>query len=1105
MGAIEPGDPALGARLRDRVVEVENLLAAEKDPARRELLEHEVARRRAEAEIAEVSLGGGDPKSLAARHAEAQGKAERDALGEIILEEGAAEQGWFSKWWHQIWSPSAETLERGYAQRTTYTPRGVTGQLRSPREFIPPAIYRKLREENNKARVVLDRMSRVLHGRGLEARIRYGQKPDEAAPLSRLKQGSASAAKVALASDGARVRDWNESEAVVAKWGKIEGDPNADIATALSPEERRVYDAVKPVWDRMRRHLWEHIMRHRRKSAEGALVRAAARIEKATEWAADVEGMTEKGAARRQELAAMRIREARAEQAEAQRVLDMIGELRDPDTGDRWGFERYFPHLMEEGHANPGDGWRLLSPIVQKELPYEKWLAFLQKRTGREGWSLDLHRVMETYVPQAFQKVAMDRVLDAANEGIFGERRRARNLEELGRSWHTNRRGGKQPVHMALVWRRGRDTRRLFAIPGTAQMDSKGNLVSMMVVDISSGERLPVFRSARMAKEAGVPDAMVRQEFNVLDGGLAQAWEKPEELATRIEYVENTVRRMLGVGKGWNKFSRALSSIARTATAYEYHAYIGALYPKAATTNVIFGSAQLVAEVGPVDAARGFKAAADILLHGRGNSTPETRELWRALRSSGTHLETFVGYDEAGGVGLGPPRDVWSKAVAGANTTSFFFFKNSERMIRAASFFGGYLKGRRAGMSVERATKLGEEVVANTQFDMGLYAAPRIVDHPLGFMALMLRRYAINFAERNIRGYAGLGHVAHAALVKKLGFNPMQAIRGELPAMSPEAKAVYERTIAKGDRPEHIMNSAYAMRAALTYAAVVWLYREIFGRDPRQQIAATPAEMPLLEKAHFAIADSELGVLMNMPIPGVTGPFDVVPLPAKLLGGMVEAGVEKASGNEYAMQDFIDKHRSEVFGRIGNDVWKQINAEAYGDEVVVKSGGKAHFTTSRKDLFWNMVLPGQTIESAAEWADSRKAYSESEMRRNRRETWSRDVLSDDPAKVQKAMQDGVREGFMYDPGDFQRTRELAKMPRSVRLILTAPDKTGRVEIATKMIPHYSEKELQQALYLLGAFEPQWWMDPGGKIGVKPDSLRAFFDAVRAKRDELEND
>ena len=97
----------------------------------------------------------------------------------------------------------------------------------------------------------------------------------------------------------------------------------------------------------------------------------------------------------------------------------------------------------------------------------------------------------------------------------------------------------------------------------------------------------------------------------------------------------------------------------------------------------------------------------------------------------------------------------------------------------------------------------------------------------------------------------------------------------------------------------------------------------------------------------------------------------------------------------------------------------------------------------------------------------------------------------------EAIEMGRDLGILPDYDGLERRRMLLGAPSSVRRILTGIDKPSRVQIATRLIPHYTEKEFRQAMSLLGANQPMWYMDPAGHVAVPGPILKEFGEAVRA--------
>ena len=486
-------------------------------------------------------------------------------------------------------------------------------------------------------------MARTVYGRSFSEQLRYGGEGASGKPLTRVEQGSESSRRVAAALDGMTIGEYNRVEGVT----KIQGRESDPVGGHLTAKEKEIRDVLRSVFDDYRLQLGRHFFRHRIGQAEARIESLKQAIDKAgaeeaqfLEKAEAAEGTWKanrslKAAERRRAKIEGLGREGEALETAIKRMKDG----RDPVTNERWGLDKYL-HRMWSDEAGPN--YDLTPTLLQKEISREKWAAATQRRKGeRADYTLDLHRIFDTYIPSMEAKMHMDLVLDKTNEVFYGTRAAAKGLWALDVPWHAQSRHMRE--NQKVLWETEEGVRRVSVVPGSAVRDANGKLESVDVQGDVIGQRIRVFGSRKAAEAAGMPEAPTYKQFRVLEGGLAQSWD-PARAHRTLDYTQRLVRRMFGERPEMGKVTKAFHSFVSAITKYQYHAYLGALYPKAAATNMIFGANQLVAEVGPLAAAEGMKLAGEILVRGRGKSSERSRKYWRVLREGGSHLESFVGY-----------------------------------------------------------------------------------------------------------------------------------------------------------------------------------------------------------------------------------------------------------------------------------------------------------------------------------------------------------------------------------------------------------------------------------------------------------------------------
>jgi len=1049
----------------------------ESDPAKSANLRVRAAIARAQAQ--ELDEGAGiAPKGNPVRAVKEKEQREQDsAIAKAILEAAPSDLSW-KHWLRSLILPDYETVRRAYESHSTRVPRGFFAKAAElPFYSIHPRLYSYMRRQMTEIRKRVDLYQRKLWGRTWFQRVRYGGEGAANAPLNRIKENSKEAWRIALALDGGTVGDWNASADAVKKGGEIEGlHPKTSMVSVLNEKEKKIYDQVKVIWSRFRKRMFDHIHRHDRAFFQ-----------------AEVERLTKK---------ADRVREKDPEKADLydeqaefrQSQLNLLDQLRDPNTGRKWGFDDYFPHLWDSGPEHFADDHKRLPAVVQEDIPKGAFHPSLLRRKGRMGWSLNLHRALDIYIPAAEMKVAADKVLDMGYDTLYGTWGRATRLTDLDVSWHRLNRG--QRLDMALKLREGEGmTKRVFVIPGSRTYSKDGQrILSIKVKDASTGEVFVVYRNKKTAKAEGVDNPFTPRDFFYRSGGVIQASTDPARAYENLEYMEKWVRRSLGHHPDYGKVMKRIQAGTRILTEAEYHAYIGALYPKAGVVNVMFGIHQLASEVGVSHAMSGLALAAKILRKGPDRSDRVAYHYFRIIREAAPHLESLVGFASEGERGLGRPRSLKQKIQVGANKVSFSLFRGSEGFIRVASFLGGYRMAEAAGASKQEAIDFGREVVARTQFDMGTYAAPAMVDHPLGYPFLMLRRYGLSLARQAFRGYSQGAEMVKAEVYKKLGKTPASLLRGT--SMTTEEKKVYHAILAKRYKYENFHNSARLARFIIMGALIKEISRKWIGRDPSFQVSASINDV-IGTPGWVEEKNGPIKAMFHAPIYGLTGPFEALPVQGKVAFEAGKAMLDRLNGQEYAITDFYNQNMNSILTRTGRWIHDMLTAEDVGDgKVLLRRGPQANFKTTKLHLIEGAFVPGVPVEEKQQWDARDSAYAESTLGANRRLSFNRLITSDDPADVQKAVAMSQKYGILPDFDSLQRRTILYEFPASVRQILTGGDKNGMVRIATKLIPGYDRKELRQAFYLLGANDPDWYLYPNGTLKVTPDVLKGFYGAVR---------
>jgi hypothetical protein len=1007
--------------------------------------------------------------------------------------------------------PDPAIARGAFAGRTIHTPTAVLGKFRDARNYVPVELYDFVRSEDHENLKMLDKLQRVLHGRSLEQRIRYGGEGGAKAPLTKIKKGSASSARISAALDGWTVADWNPAVEGGKKHGALKAAATTDMRDLLTPVEREVYDAADSVLKAFRARMWAHINRFRLpryQERQGVL-------------SGEVESMSTGRSAYEASLHAMpaglkahtlakydaRLETLRTELAEVELGLQRMKDFQDPVTGNAWGHERYFHHIFEEDGT--GKGHEKMSAIGMKHIPRERWAASFLSRRGREGYLLDLHRMFDVYVPEVLSKISLDKTLAKQNEIVYGVRRRAFGVRDLAASWHITSQNQSRSTALQWISKDGSDIQHYGAMPHSAIRSATGEIVGIKVKDLSTEIVETVWESRQAATAHGDPHGKLAREFRYLSGGIATTYTNPRKAHAQMEYIEKWIGRVLGRRPHYGAVGEAMRKLARAITGFEYHMYLGVMYPKAASTNLIFGTTQLVSEIGPIAAARGMEAAMSIVMHGRGKSTQESRDNWKILREGGAHLESFIGYDARGLRGLDPHGGPVERTYDSLNKTSFVLFRNSEKLIRAASYLAGYHLAHDKGWSREESHKFAREIVANTQFDMAAYAAPAIVDHPLGFLWVMLRRYAIGLAERNIRGLAGLTHVAHSGAVSTIGRNWSVGAAEVIDNLTgskrsdKERIADFRRKEAKGFKDEHLYNAAYTVRNAIVTGLALYLYKEITGRDAKNQLGSTAEDLPVvgdvMKRFNDAPAADVINFISGQTLRGVTGPFDLLTPGSKAIVGLSKAFFDRSMGDRQAMVKLFESNPEMYLSRTVQGIMRLVNAEAAaGGDLRVMESGKGLYESTMKELILDMVLPGTPIDREAMWHDMSVTSAKSQERKYQREEVRRLIASDDIKDIEKALDLMEKEGILVDVKEVLEASQVKKFTAPVRKILTGVDKTDRVAIVAEMMPHYSDQELLEALSLIGANEPGWYQDRNGTLTVAPAVMEDFVKALEER-------
>lgn len=1039
---------------------------------------------------------------------------EYDRMEDVFLDAGEkSSKHLMGRVFGHLWSPKVSLQQKGYvgSHKDTKKARGLSLHLRMPKSLVAAKLYDKMRDAVSGIRKRMDRLQKVLYGR------------DNQGPLAQVKRNSRSAWRIAMALDGGTVREWNQTVDAVSKHGALKIDPAIDMLDALTPAERKVYDAVQPVLKRLKRELFAHINRkdiafHTKNAKE-----LEAKINVVKERMASMEYENAGIQAMQMGRAIKTLDQLQVSHGRAKMALDLYDRLVDPETGKTWGFDRYFHHIHAGTKTDGGAIWKAMAPMVRRHISKEVYLGALSRRTGKAGWSLDLHTMFDVYIPSVVHKLEMDGMLDVARESFHGKRRRARSLMDLGQPWHTYKED--QPISMAITFKDGQDQSSYFAVPGATHRNAEGVEVSVVLKDISSKKQITVFKSQADAAEAGMPDAPVMRDFLVRDGGLASMWETRKnwdwgDVDNTIDYTERWIKRSMGERKDYGRPWEIIRELSQRLTGMEYHMYIGSFYPKAAVTNLIFGNIQTAAEIGLEWTGKGHKAAAHLALHPTGRGDRKARHYFKILTEGGALLDSFVGHGDSGQRGIGPPQTAHDKLASGLRTASFSLFKGSEKFVRTTTYLGAYLKGEAAGLNRKDSHQYARDVITHTQFDMGIFAAPQIVEHPLGFALIMLRRFALNMGGLAVRGYQSAPKLALGALqkerFKRRAGREDKALEGR-----PEEAEALEQYLAdqgfmtKADRKKkieqfsdnlsarNINDAARLARLSVLGMAVTELYKELFGRDPRMQYASVVGELPFVGDAYWMATENAVGKqFMRMPLPGITGPFEPAPIPGKLLGAGFTAWMDHMNGNSYAWGDALRKNRAMWASRTGKDVYNLWAAESVGNEgrVLIRDGQQAQYETTYGQLVGNLFLTGTSTKLQTQWEAGQYAYADTQIATRRRKVYNRLLLSSNPADIEKALVMGAEKGYGFSYSRYQRGMIMKETTVAVRRILTGADKSDRVRIAARYMPTYSENEKMYAMWILGMHEPKWWLAPNGTPNVNPEALQMLADAFK-QRDE----
>lgn len=1009
--------------------------------------------------------------------------------------------------------PDPAFLRAAYKARKPHSPTALAGNLRNPRNYISPEMWDTIVREDHQTIRDLDRMQRVLHGRSLDDRMRYGDRKAPDAPLSKVKPNSRESWRVGAALDGWTVGDWNASKEVSTMHGKLVGPDTQKIVDQLTKDERIAYEASDAVLTRFRRRIFEHITSEERAEIERQLAAAQSDVKHYKKVENDLRAARNMPAP----LQAAAIAKAQANQLAAQAEvarhtsrIDLMADLRDPDTGQRWGVERYFHRVWEEDGS--GKGYENLSPLSRKNMSKEKWIAAVQKREGRSGYLLDVHHMFDVYVPDVIGKVAIDRVLAQGNKYVYGERSTAWGLKDLYRDWHMTR--SSMRMDMALIYENptmgSSAARSRFSTVQNSARYEGDRMVSVRVRDISSQKELTVYSSRADAAKHNDPDAPLARHFLVRRGGLAEALKDPDKALRNIEYVEKLLNRISGRREQSNALDRGMVQLARNITEYEYHAFLGLINPKAAVTNTIFGSTQLIAELGPVWAGKGFAAATKLATTIPGKADAESKRLWKILRTGGSHLESFVGWDDNGLRGMGHPTDAVSQAYVAFKSGSFFLFRNSEKYVRAASYLAGYLAAESKGWSPKECHNFAREVISNTQFDMAAYAAPALTQHPMGFMFVMLRRYALNFLEKHVRGAAGTAHIAHANAVKALGARPgdfaSALIKGGKRNLSKEQVEFMEKraaeAISKRTNVEHIYNTGFLVRSIIGYTVIGWIYEQLTGRDASAQWGSTAHDIPILSSVAARFEDTTLGsAVSNMQVPGLTGPFDLFTPATQVPTTLIVAGAQAAAGDTYGAKETFWKKPELWMGRTPYALVKASRSHPdpfnEGRITYTKPGStRTTESTTTWALWGDFFLPGTKESTKAQFKAQRDLAFESNKRASLRQEINDDLGSGEQKRMLEGLKKAADNGILVDPNELDDKFLNRAMTAAVRGAFSQPDKEMKVKYAARQLKNLTKGEAALMLHLIG-FDGSgdWHRDSKGNRLVSDETLKEFYAAL----------
>ena len=125
-----------------------------------------------------------------------------------------------------------------------------------------------------------------------------------------------------------------------------------------------------------------------------------------------------------------------------------------------------------------------------------------------------------------------------------------------------------------------------------------------------------------------------------------------------------------------------------------------------------------------------------------------------------------------------------------------------------------------------------------------------------------------------------------------------------------------------------------------------------------------------------------------MPLPGLTGPFELAPVNLKVAAAAGTALLKSTAlggTDEYAMTDFFNKHRANLLTRTGKDIVDIMKSQKQRDGTyLVRRGEQAYQYSSMGEMVGNIFLPGTPIKKKAIWKAVDRGYRRSEISADKR-------------------------------------------------------------------------------------------------------------------------